>query len=239
MFTYLLINILSAIIPFAFSFHPEIKFNREFKTFFAANFMAAFCFLIWDEFFVRQGIWGFNDRYITGIKIFHLPIEEILFFVCIPFACSFTLYSVDLAFKIKWQLKTEKLVVLAIAVLLCAIAVSNFHRAYTFVTFISTSIFLLLLEFVFKVKWLPQFLSIYPVLLVPFFIVNGILTGTGLDDPVVWYNNSENLGIRVLTIPVEDVAYGFELLLLNVFFYQRFKNYFSREKRRYQPLVTG
>jgi lycopene cyclase domain-containing protein len=63
--------------------------------------------------------------------------------------------------------------------------------------------------------------TVYLLLLIPFFIVNGILTGTGLEEPVVWYNDEENLGIRLLTIPVEDVVYGFELFLLTVFFFEK------------------
>ena len=75
-----------------------------------------------------------------------------------------------------------------------------------------------------RVKWLAPFISIYPVLLIPFFIVNGILTGTGLEEPVVWYNNAENMGIRMGTIPVEDVFYGMELIILTLFFYEMFKS---------------
>ena len=54
--------------------------------------------------------------------------------------------------------------------------------------------------------------------------MNGILTGTGLQQPVVWYNNNQNLAIRLLTIPIEDVFYGFELILLNIFLYEYFKS---------------
>ena len=52
--------------------------------------------------------------------------------------------------------------------------------------------------------------------LIPFFIVNGILTGTGIDQEVVWYNNTENLGIRMGTIPVEDSLYSLSLMLMNI-----------------------
>jgi lycopene cyclase domain-containing protein len=49
--------------------------------------------------------------------------------------------------------------------------------------------------------------------LLPFFIVNGLLTGTGLSHPIVWYNNAENLSIRLGTIPVEDVSYSYNMLV--------------------------
>ena len=59
-------------------------------------------------------------------------------------------------------------------------------------------------------------------MLIPFFIVNGILTGTGIEGNIVWYNDAENLGIRLGTIPVEDSAYAFSMILLNLWLFFRF-----------------
>jgi lycopene cyclase domain-containing protein len=120
-------------------------------------------------------------------------------------------------------------VVIVLSGLLLIVGITNFNKAYTGAGCISTALLLLTLEFVLPVKWLPRFLSIYPLLLIPFFIVNGILTGTGLHQPVVWYNDAENLGIRVFTIPVEDFVYALEMLLLNLFLYEKCKQIFNAQ----------
>lgn len=220
---YLLVNFCSVIVPFLFSFHPKLRFDKEFRYFFPANALVAIIFIIWDVIFTGDGVWGFNPDYLLGIYFFHLPLEEILFFICIPFACLFTYHCLNIFFKIKWSEKLERLVVIGLSTILLAIGILFLPRAYTSVTFISLALVLLALKFLLRVNWLPKIFTIYLVLLLPFFIVNGILTGTGLESPIVWYNNQENLGIRMLTIPVEDTFYGFELVVLNLFFYERLK----------------
>jgi lycopene cyclase domain-containing protein len=60
---------------------------------------------------------------------------------------------------------------------------------------------------------LPGFFMSFLVILVPFFIVNGVLTGSGLPEPVVWYNDMQNFGIRLGTIPLEDTVYNLGMLL--------------------------
>jgi lycopene cyclase domain-containing protein len=223
-YTYLLVNFFSVIVPFLFSFHPKINFYKIWKAFFPANIIAAIIFLIWDVLFTSKGIWGFNPKYVSEIYFFHLPLEEVLFFICIPFACVFTYHSINLFFKIEWKLKTENIFCIILSLLLFITGILFYDRLYTSVTFISTAILMLVLKFIFKIKWFGKLISIYPILLIPFFIVNGILTGSCLQEPVVWYNNAENLGIRLFTIPVEDVFYGFELILLNIFFFEIFKS---------------
>jgi lycopene cyclase domain-containing protein len=61
-------------------------------------------------------------------------------------------------------------------------------------------------------------------MLVPFAIVNGILTGSFIDEPVVSYNNAENLGIRLGTIPIEDIGYAFTMILMSLVLITKFEN---------------
>jgi lycopene cyclase domain-containing protein len=56
---------------------------------------------------------------------------------------------------------------------------------------------------------MAHFIISYLIHLIPFLIVNGILTAI----PVVKYNNTENLGIRIFTIPAEDTVYALTMLL--------------------------
>ena len=116
--------------------------------------------------------------------------------------------------------KFENGITLILLSILIGIGVYNFDKLYTVATFLGLASFLILVKYILKVQWLSRFYFSYIILLLPFFIVNGILTGTGPDEPVVWYNDLENLGIRILTIPIEDFSYGMFLILLNTTIYK-------------------
>lgn len=111
---------------------------------------------------------------------------------------------------------------MAISIILFVVGIWQWRRAYTATTFISMSLLIVLLRFIFDQRWIGNLYRACLLLLPLFFIVNGLLTGTGLSSSVVWYNNEETLGIRILTIPVEDIVYGLELLMLTTFFYEWF-----------------
>jgi len=59
--------------------------------------------------------------------------------------------------------------------------------------------------------------------MLPFLIVNGILTGAVTNEPIVWYSESHIMGPRIITIPVEDLYYNYALLLPIVAIYEVLK----------------
>lgn len=215
-YLYLAIDFCSILFPFIFSFYPKYNFSKKWKYLWLAILLPAVFFILWDEWFTQMGVWGFNPRYLTGIYISSLPIEEILFFICIPYACVFTYEAVNYLITWKMSRVQQDLITDIVAGILFFMGVIFFDRWYPSVTFILASVFLNLHRWVWKSDYLGKFYVAFIFILIPFFIVNGILTGTGIEDQVVWYNDAENLGIRMGTIPAEDAFYGMLILLMNV-----------------------
>lgn len=221
-YTYLAIDLGALCVPLLFSFHPKLKFHRSWRYFWPACLISAVLFIGWDMLYTSLGVWGFNSRYLTGIQLGNLPLEEVLFFVCIPYASLFTYHCFRVLLPRlegrQWPIFSFVLILLSLV--MAALFVS---RLYTGVTFILLTLLLTWLSQVRRSQWLSLFFATFAVILVPFFIVNGLLTGTGLEEPVVWYNNNENVGVRLLTIPVEDIFYGMLLLLLNTALFEQFR----------------
>ena len=80
-YTYLVLDIASVLFPLALSFDKKVAFYKLWKYLFPAMVISGAFFILWDVLFTAQGVWGFNPKYITGINVFNLPIEEVLFFV--------------------------------------------------------------------------------------------------------------------------------------------------------------
>lgn len=218
-YLYLALDLGSLFVPFLFSFYPKKHFASTWRAWVPALVIPASLFILWDEWFTVMRVWGFNETYLTGIVIGHLPLEEVLFFLCIPYACLFTYVAVNHLKKEDPLPNRGQRVTWVLVVGLLAIAIRNYDRWYTCVTFISLAALLLVLDGL-KAPYLGRFYFSYLFILVPFFLVNGILTGTWIEHPVVWYNGDEIIGIRIGTIPFEDTFYGMLLILMNVAIYE-------------------
>ncbi len=212
-YLYLWLNLGSFVIPFLFSFHPRLQFYKKWKSFAIGVLVMMAVFIPWDIIFTQHGFWGFNDAYITGIKFLGLPLEEWLFFICIPYACIFTHYSLlELFPKLSFSKKLVNVIYITLVSTLVIVLWYYYDRWYTFVNF-CYALLVLGIIYNYNRKSLTTFLPTYLVILIPFFIVNGVLTGTGIEDQVVWYNNFENMGLRIKTIPIEDTIYNLGMLL--------------------------
>ena len=228
-YLYLLINIASFSIPFIYSFEKKMHFIQYWKAVFLAVLIVAVPFLIWDVVFTEYGVWGFNSSYYLGITFFGLPIEEILFFICIPFASVFTHYAFIHFFKnLKLSNKVTQNITVFFLIGAIVVLIFAFPKAYTSINF---SLFGLLMLYAYLKKdaILNRFYITFLLVLVPFFVVNGLLTGSFIPGEVVWYNNEENLGLRLGTVPVEDVFYAFSMLYMSLILIEKFKVKFNKK----------
>ena len=223
-YLYLILNLGSISIPLIYSvLEKKLHFIKYFKIAFFSILLVAIPFLIWDGIFTNLDVWGFNSEYFLGIKFFEMPLEEWMFFFCIPYACWFTHEVLKYLFpKFKMGKNITIITCIILIVIIGLLLFLNFGKLYTTINFI---FFLTLIIYALKTKLntLQEYLPSFVVILIPFLVVNGILTGSFIEEPVVWYNNNENIGFRLFTIPVEDVFYAFNLLYSIQLIFNAFK----------------
>lgn len=222
-YLYLLINILSISIPLLFSFYKKAPFYKRWKYLGISTLVTAIIFIVWDEVFTQLGVWGFNPDYVLGVYLFSLPLEEILFFICIPYACIFIFFALTHLIEKDYLFPHQELISSALSIILMVWGLHQFNTLYTGITFLATGGFLAYQMIILRPRYMGRFYFAFLFILIPFFIVNSILTGSFLENPIVWYNEAETLGFRIGTIPFEDVFYCLLLLLVNVSIYEWLK----------------
>lgn len=218
-FSYLLINFLTIFFPIVLSFDKRVAFYKNWGFVFPGLLITGLLFLFWDYLFTIYGVWSFNPEYIIGFNILNLPIEEILFFITVPFACIFVYECLNYYVKpdlLKRFARPISYLLIAFSLLMLIL----FHDlVYTLITFGLLAAVLIIAEFVVKSTIMSRFYLAYFVSLIPFYLVNGLLTSI----PIVMYNDAENMAFRVGTIPFEDHFYSLSMLLINILLFDYFR----------------
>jgi lycopene cyclase domain-containing protein len=218
-FSYLLINFLTIFFPIVLSFDKRVAFFKSWRFIFPALLITGLLFLFWDYLFTIYGVWSFNPEYIIGFNILNLPIEEILFFITVPFACIFVYECLNYYVKTDLLKRFSSPISYILITFSGLMVVLYYDRVYSLITFGLLAVVLIITEFIVKSTIMSRFYLAYLVSLIPFYLVNGLLTSI----PIVMYNDAENMAIRVGTIPLEDHFYSLSMLLINILLFDYFR----------------
>jgi lycopene cyclase domain-containing protein len=217
-YEYLLFNLLVLSGPVIFSFDRTVRFFRYWRPAAMAILLISPLFILWDA-YVTGRHWWFNRLYTTGPAPLGLPIGEWLFFFTVPFACLF-IWQIFRHHQPQTQPSARRPFLLsALTVFVSAGVALVFDKEYTAM---SLSIFAAAL--LLGVRWHlfdRPFWRRYALILFGLMLLcNGYLTAR----PVVLYDETYILGIRVLTIPIEDFFYGYALVMLICLVYETMVN---------------
>lgn len=192
------------------SLFTDVQPHRAWRSFLLAFVTVSVPFLLWDAWAASEGHWNFSSAYITDYRLGGLPLEEIFFFVTVPFAMMYVWGVVQKHIAERVIVSRWPYIVLGLVVALSAVLhATNWSGGYTrsaALMMLSTIFILCLSRLIFlKTFWVFQLL-----LLTAFLIGNTILTAL----PIIGYGDAAVTGIRFGTIPIEDFLYNFAFINL-------------------------
>lgn len=208
---YLYFNLIIILFPLIFSFERRLKFYSKFKPLLTTILLVGFIFVGWDVLATQRGHWMFNPSYISDIRLINLPLEEILFFISVPYSCLFLFEAIRNFLGDTTLFTAKKWVSSGIGILIAALAFGVLHQEYTFLAILSVGLTVLFVSLVnvhiFSSRAYWTYIVVTQVL---FLIFNYILTSL----PVVEYSALAICNLRIATIPIEDFLFNFSMLTM-------------------------
>ncbi|MGC4066310.1 MAG: lycopene cyclase domain-containing protein [Polyangiaceae bacterium] len=220
---YLTLDGLALLGPLGLSFDKRVAFHRNYRELFAAIGLMMSLFVPMDMLFVAWDVWGFDPRYVLGVQLGNLPIEEWLFFPVVSYGCLFIYECLRYYVRTDPLARVHRPVLTTIAGIGLLLAVTHPLRIYCSLKVGATAIVVLLVTFFLRPRYLSRFLLTYLLSFIPFLLMNGVLTGAFIDGEVVWYASQHIVGVRMGTIPVEDAYYSLLMLLTTTIAYETLK----------------
>lgn len=224
---YLLINTGIIAVPLLFSFEKNIQFYKKIPYVIMSMIIVGLFYVSWDVYAAANYHWWFNPVFTGSIKIAGLPLEEILFFVTVPYSMIF-LYEVFIFyFNDKINISPPAgITARIISLFLFISALFMINNAYTFIALISCSVYFFLAGNSYFLRIIPGIFWIFIAFsFVPFITVNYFLTSL----PVVIYDSDAITGYRFLTIPAEDFFYSFSLVSFYIMIYLAAKDLINKK----------
>ncbi len=220
MFAYLTFDLIILIIALLFSFNRKIKCYENFFAYLFSVAIVSTSYLIWEILSVNRGDLSFSAAQTTKFYIFKLPIEELLFFLIMP-------YLVILIYEATNSYRQEKTInftknhsfLVAIAVFLLAFIFVKHN--FIFVNLLLVSL-VFYLNTIFKYQilnksniWVTSSIIFIPLII--FFYLK-------VSSQMIFISPMTVIGLKFIKIPIEYFFYSFSMVSLWIIFYEIGKN---------------
>jgi len=222
---YILLDILIIIFPFLLSFKWKFAYYRYYKALFPAIAVVGIGYIIWDAIVTARGDWFFNYDYLSGISLIGLPIEEILFFIVVPYSCIFIYENLEHFLPDK-KIRYNKTFYISLIVVFILGGIAFYHQDYTILALMSCAFFFIIALWRFpEILQSRNYWLYIGISMIPFIIFNYLLTSTPivLYNPVAIWGGDGLWNGRFFTIPLEDFFYNFSMLSLYLLVYRFFR----------------
>lgn len=219
---YLLIDLAALIIALFFSFRPRASFRKEWKWLLPSIGVVAIPTLLVNAQLIRIGAWGYNQDHILGQFVYLLPIEEILYYLCVPYLAMLGYYFCRYYFP-GTQLKYSGRIIAGVSAALCLIiAAAYLDHLFTLISFLGVSIFLAFC-FLRRPFWLGHLIISFSVFSIAFILYNSTLGELNLIFPIFKYEAAETMDVFVNNMPIECLPYSLLVFGSIISIYERFR----------------
>lgn len=219
-FVFLALALAPLLIPLIFQVNKKIYSNGNFKLAVGASLISAIVFSLIAALQHWFGITSYKSGLNLGVVIKEVPVEQYLLIFSFSFAALSIYQYLDLKFPNN-NLQRYSLAVSNLLLGLCiAFLFFAYTKRYTLVTFSALLVILFLIEYVGKLRFMYKAYRAFLVLLIPFYVVYGVLFWNELF--VVAPNQLSEM--HIAKIPVETHFVVLAMLLLTVYMFEFFKN---------------
>ena len=226
-YAYLLFNALVCIPVLGLSAKYDVKPYRKYYRLLVIFLIISVPFILWDVWAARQGHWLFNDNYTLPYRFLGLPIEEILFFITVPYAMIYVWDVFKKHYKDSNSIFTHYgLLYVAILAVCALLAIIYWEQGYTRSVALAgafTSVILLCTS----LAYTKIFILFQGAHLVLFFVSNTVLTAM----PIISYGPHSIIGTRIGSIPIEDFIFSFSLVSLSIIVYTKNRKTLERNSQ--------
>jgi lycopene cyclase domain-containing protein len=178
-YTYLLVNIVLLLLSLFLFFSRRTRFFREWRLALPAALIPSLLFIAASHLLQLSGFLTFDSRYITGLYLGILPLEEWLFCILMPFTGLGIYGFLNLTFPDdslqKFSLTVSNLLLgLCVAMLFFAYRAGNI---YSIIFNVVLVLLLIYVEYFNKLRFMYRFYRAYVVYMILIFPVYFIVTG--------------------------------------------------------------